>query len=75
MIKASRAKKLFTTYEQDLTLREPKRKKEWYKNNSTLFENIVRFEVQFHFRFFIYHIKEAKYKKGSVMAEKNYKSV
>lgn len=68
--KATEQKKLFATFEQDLSYENRKEKKEWYKNNSPLFQNIVRFEVQFHFRFFIYHIKDAKYKKGSVMAEK-----
>lgn len=68
--KALEQKKLFQQFEQDLTYENRQEKKQWYKDNCYKFENIVRFETQFHYRFFVYHIPEAKYKKGVAMAEK-----
>ena len=73
--KSAEQKKLFQTYEQDLSYENRKEKQHWYKENKYKFENIVRFEVQFHNRFFTYHIPESKYKHGVKMAEKNNKSL
>lgn len=68
--KATEQKKLFQTYEQDLSYENRKEKKLWYNENKYKFENVVRFETQFHFRFFTYHIPDCKFKKGVKMAEK-----
>ena len=68
--KATEQKKLFQTFENDLSYENRREKKLWYKENKYKFDNIVRFETQFHFRFFVYHIPESKVKKGVKMAEK-----
>lgn len=68
--KALEQKKLFQTFEQDLSYICRKEKKNWYNENKWKFENICRFEVQFHHRFFVYHINESKIKGGVNMAEK-----
>lgn len=68
--KATEQKKLFQTFENDLTYENRREKKLWYKENKCKFDNIVRFETQFHFRFFVYHLPESKVKKGAKMAEK-----
>ena len=63
-------KNLFSTIERDLSYECRQEKKKWYKENKHFFEKIVRFEVQFHFRFFVYHIPDVKIKKGENMATK-----
>lgn len=68
--KALEQKKLFQTFEQDLSYICRQEKKNWYNENKWKFDGIVRFEVQFHHRFFVYHIPESKIKGGSDMANK-----
>lgn len=67
--KAQEQKNLFKTFERDLSYICRKERKQWYNENKWKFENIVRFEIQFHHRFFVYHIPESKYKGGEKMAE------
>jgi len=67
--KATEQRNLFRTFERDLSYICRKERKQWYKENKWKFENIVRFEIQFHHRFFVYHIPESKNKGGEKMAE------
>ena len=60
--KAQEQKNLFKTFERDLSYICRKERKQWYNENKWKFENIVRFEIQFHHRFFVYHIPGIKIK-------------
>lgn len=68
--KAAEQKKLFSTFDKDLTSPQREQKKIWYQENKSKFENILRFEIQFHNRFFKYHYPESRVKRGDNMAKK-----
>ena len=63
--KEQEQKRFFSQTGIDNSIEQETRKHEFYKKNFELFKNVVRFEVQYHSKFFLQHLKiDYRYKKN-----------